>query len=656
MDKTFSENYEVIFQDEKSFAHHFKVPKASAKKWVPKPNRPDEVNWSFIEYILRVVYGSPRHGNPEDPLDCLIYILLTRKTPIKVGAKIYNKLKKKFPQWSDLLKAKPETVKKILYGGGLEDTKASTIRAILLEIENRLGKISLEKLKRWSNRKCIEFLSSLPGVGKKSALCVMMYTMGRHVFPADAHCIRILKRVGAISFELEHKEAQEVLAKIVPPKLSYSLHVNLIAHGQQICSSKSPKCYICCINKLCKNYRKDQQIKWKNDTNSPTVIDLFSGAGGTSLGLNWAGFKVLAAIDYDFWACQTFALNHPELPSERVLNENMKEEKTRQKLETILEGERPFMVIGGPPCQGFSMIGKRVRGNNGQKRFIDDPRNELYREFIKFIEFLKPKIVVMENVQGLFSLNGGIYRAQIEQDLGKNYETVSMVVNAQNYGVPQQRKRVLFIGALRDHFKSHSRDIVTKIQEKLDRQGKLVTLKQAISDLPPLEQNDGEELVKKPARRGKVSNYASIMKFDYPLLHNHVSRPINVRDQLLYSRLQPGETGYDAVAKYNARHLMVYRNDIFHDKYRRLVYDKPCYTIVAHLSRDGHMYIHPDRKQVRSITVREAARIQSFPDDFIFYGPRTYQFSQVGNAVPPLMSKAIGQAIIEAVKEEGYDI
>lgn len=146
------------------------------------------------------------------------------------------------------------------------------------------------------------------------------------------------------------------------------------------------------------------------------------------------------------------------------------------------------------------------------------------------------------------------------------------------------------------------------------------------------------------------------MKFDYPLLHNHVSRPINVRDQLLYSRLQPGETGYDAVAKYNARHLMVYRNDIFHDKYRRLVYDKPCYTIVAHLSRDGHMYIHPDRKQVRSITVREAARIQSFPDDFIFYGPRTYQFSQVGNAVPPLMSKAIGQAIIEAVKEEGYDI
>jgi len=635
----------------KSVASEYVVPKAPAKKWVPKPLEDGKMDWGLIADILRATHGLPRHGNPEDPLECLVYLMLTRKTPIKTGQKIFRKLRKVFPRWEDILSSGEGELRSTLHGGGLEDTRVDNLKGVLERIRERFGCLSLERLKKWSNAKCVEFLTSLPGVGLKTAYCVMMYSLGRKVFPADTHCIRIAKRLGVIPSVVDHREAQRLLAKLIPGEYAYTLHVTMVSHGQKVCKGQDPNCDSCAIRKFCVTYRRRQQDAWSRDSKSPTVVDLFSGAGGTSLGLQSAGYRVLAAIDNDFWACQTFRLNHPELPENRIICKDIRQ-LMEKHLSDILAGEHPVLVIGGPPCQGFSLIGKRARRGNG-KRFIEDDRNELYREYVRLVRFLRPKFVVMENVPGLFSINKGIYRAQIHEDLSDGYTVDSIVVDSADFGVPQNRRRVLFIGVSRKEFGENRAERMLALVKDylLQMKQKTPTLRQAISDLPELSQNDGLEVVTRPSHRGRTSNYSKRMNVSWPVIHNHVSRPLNIRDQELYALLKPGETGNDAIVKYNARHLMVYRNDIFHDKYRRLVYNKPCTTIMAHLSHDGHMYIHPDRRQNRSITVREAARAQSFPDDFIFYGPRTYQFSQVGNAVPPLLAEEIGRAIIRAVSE-----
>ena len=639
----------------KSAASIFAVDAASSHRWIPQSLLNGKINWEFLSLILETLYGNPRHGNPENPLDCLIFVMLTRKTPIAVGKRIFHRLKKRYPAWDNLLHDRHENLIMLLYGSGLEDIRAGDIRRVLANIKEKIGSLTLEPLKLWSNAKCLKFLNGLPGVGTKTARCVMMYTLGREVFPADAHCIRVLSRFGVIEHGLEHREAQEKLVEIIPKKYAYKLHVNLVAHGQIICTSSNPRCSVCSIRNFCRSYRANVLRSAETLTNAPAVIDLFSGAGGTSYGFIRAGYRILAAVDQDRWACETFILNHPEVSPERVLCRDIKELKPTE-LEHFTYKKQVDLIVGGPPCQGFSMIGKRVRGLNGKKRFIDDPRNELYKEFVRFVKYFRPRVVVMENVPGLFSLNNGYYREQIRQDLNHDHEVIALVVNAHDFGLPQHRRRALFVGISRKAFGRKASAIAERMKNVLEGFSYPdKTLKAAIVDLPLLKQNDGAEVMKRAFSPGKFSVYAINMGAkDEALIFNHVSRPLNVRDQLLYGRLRPGETGHDAIEKHKARHLMVYRDDIFHDKYRRLVYERPSPTIVAHLGRDGHMFIHPDRKQTRSITVREAARIQSFPDDFIFYAPRTHQFQHVGNAVPPLMAKVIGNIIRKVVREAGY--
>jgi DNA (cytosine-5)-methyltransferase 1 len=636
-----------------SVARLVKVEDAPIRKWVPRPLCDGKVDWGFLAAMLHELHGSPRHGNPSDPLDCLIYVMLSRKTPITVAGKLFRRLKRRFATWDNLLTSKPSTLRKLLSGGGLEETRTGDLRNVLAAIKHRFGTVTLSYLDTWGNRRCLAFLTSLPGVGKKTALCVMMYALGRKVFPADAHCIRVLTRLGLLQDGLEHREAQDVLLSLVPREHSYALHVNLVAHGQTYCLALNPRCEECPIRLFCATYRKKAREQWSADNKSPTVIDLFSGAGGTSLGLQHAGYRILAAIDHDFWAGQTFRLNHPEVPEERILLKDIRKAETLSELCRRVGGERPYLVIGGPPCQGFSMIGERIRGNV-RRRFIDDPRNRLYRQFVGYVNRLHPKVVVMENVPALYSHRNGYYKQQIIQDLSADFAVEGLQADAYEFGAPQHRKRVFFIGVNVQLFGGRERaaELAREIRERLERYSLPgPDLRSAIGDLPALDQNDGAEVVRRPPFRGRPNGYIrAVGGMQNPLLFNHVSRPLNVRDQLLYRRLKPGEKAVDAIEKYNARHLMVYRTDIFDDKYRRLDGRLPCPTIMAHLSHDGHMYIHPDPTQIRSITVREAARIQSFPDDFVFYGPRTHQFRDVGNAVPPLLAAAVGRAVKEVLQ------
>ncbi len=544
---------------------------------------------------------------------------------------------------------------KLLYGSGLEETRTQDIREALIRIKTEMGELSLNPLMPSTNPVCERFLTSLPGVGTKSARCLMMYTLGRKTFPADAHCIRVLSRIGVIRKSRDHREDQEKLADLVPANLAYKLHVNLVAHGQEICSAANPRCTKCPLTRFCKTPRSQILTAPEKHRDGPTVVDLFCGAGGTSFGLARAGYRIKAAIDNDSWACQTYRLNHPEVDPDRIVCKDIHEVRASNLLDPKATGPVDLLV-GGPPCQGFSTIGARIRGANGEKRFINDPRNELYKEFVRLVRNIKPRVVVMENVLGLFSLKNGYYRDQILQDLNHGYATRAVRVNTHAFAVPQRRLRALFVGISGAHFGDKADVIVTNIMERLGSfRNPGPTLSQAIADLPKLDQNDGGEVCRKPTRRGRLSAYALEMGAgSQTVIFNHVSRPLNIRDQLLYGLLEPGEKGHDAVEKHGARHLMVYRDDIFHDKYRRLVYEKPSPTVMAHMAKDGHMFIHPDPDQNRSLTVREAARIQSFPDDFIFYGPRTYQFQHVGNAVPPRLAERIGAIIRQEVVAAGH--
>lgn len=208
-------------------------------------------NWPTLSRVLEEAYGNPRHGNPEEPMDCLFYLMLTRKTPIQTGQRVFADLKRLAPSWADLLLMPRETIMRALHGSGLEEIRAGHLRQVAQILFDRFGSVTLDPLRTFADEECVQFLTGLPGVGVKTALCVMLYALNRQVFPADAHCIRILGRLGVIPQHLQHRPAQRQLACLVPREFAYSLHVNLVAHEQSICKATRPRCEACVIRSHC---------------------------------------------------------------------------------------------------------------------------------------------------------------------------------------------------------------------------------------------------------------------------------------------------------------------------------------------------------------------------------------------------------------------
>ncbi len=543
--------------------------------------------------------------------------------------------------WGTLLD--PETTAEQL---GLTNAELGHLRTVLRSILFRFQTLSLDSLRVYKKERALQELMSLPGTDLSMACTLLLRCLGHPTLPPTRDVRRVLTRMGALTIGLNDEELFERLQRI-PLSVSIStLFDGLTALARRICKEKQPGCQECPVRKLCEHGR--QTMKPEPVPGAMTFVDLFAGAGGLSLGLTQAGFVPVLAVEVDEWACETYRANHPCLPRKHVLAGDIRKIPPSMA-EAILRGRRPDLLVGGPPCQGFSLIGKRGRSRT---RFIDDPRNQLYKEFLHWVTYLQPRFVVMENVPGLYSYQEGAIRRDIESSFNEaGYAVDDLVVDASQFGVPQRRQRVLFVGAAVNDFGEKATKLVQRVTELLrEHSAPEVPLKEAIGDLPPLEAGSGREATI-VQRTVPLSAFAREMGAQCKqVLYHHVARPINLRDKLLYARLRPGETAEDAV-KQGARHLMVYQNETYHDKYRRLRYDQPSPTIMSHLAKDGHMFIHPDPRQRRSITVREAARIQSFPDDFLFLGPRTAQFAQVGNAVPPKLARAIGAAILKAFSE-----
>lgn len=403
------------------------------------------------------------------------------------------------------------------------------------------------------------------------------------------------------------------------------------------------------LEKLNNTKRKEaQSIQAK--ANKPTVVDFFAGGGGLSLGFTQAGYKVLLANDLEEVCINTYRYNHPEVPSERVVQADI-----RIIVDNITDfvPEDVDVVVGGPPCQGFSSA--------NQQRIIDDPRNELYKYFIKAVAQIAPKFVVMENVRGMLLVAEQVVEdykniKAVKKGQEYSYEIAYEMLNSANFSVAQSRERLIFI-AIRSDVAREMKISPALVFHEI-KQGccnnKQFNLSDALAFIPPLKAQrvknrnefDDEETGKKVANNsftGTENEYLRLINHGktIPLVFNHKARYVNDTNYEIYRLLQPGEDASDE----KIAHIMPYKHRLhcFKDKYYKLVPDRPSRTITAHLRMDCHSHIHPF--QVRAITPREAARCQSFPDDYLFLGAYLKTYMIIGNAVPVLMANSIAKAI-----------
>ncbi len=617
-----------------------------------------------ISRILAVLYGSPDLGNKPDPTDELVYIILSRKTREGAYQKGYDALKARFRTWDELLDTPQIEVEKLVFSGGLSRKKVASLYSALSKLRDTFGRCSLAPARRWSDEKLESFLCELPEIQRKSAYCVMMYSFGRRVFPADTHVGRVLSRIGpyrelGLSLGgLDHKKLQREFAEIIPPNLRYPLHVNLVEHGRAICRSQKPLCGQCELRNLCQYYRRAESAR-TTKAELPTVIDLYAGGGGLSEGFTRAEFKTLAAVEMDEMAARTYRLNHPGVADERVIVKDIRT-LTPRDLRRLAAGKRLDVLAGSPPCQGFSSVGFRSKKTLLGYRPGDDDRNLLYETMVEAALVLKPKLFLMENVPGMKSAKKEDHSfldtaAKLLEEQG-GYRTEIWRLNAAAFGVPQDRIRYFLIASrLKMMPVAPTADYQDTRSPHLDHDAlPPVGLAEAIFDLPERAAGEGVAIesrqLPEPSNDPRARRY--LTKFGIfrpsPVLYQHTVRYHNPRDLELYAMLRPGEDSIHALERHGRGDLMRYRRDVFDDKYARLRGDRPCKTIVAHLAKDGNGYIHPT--QVRSISLREAARVQSFHDGYIFCGSPSEQWVQLGNAVPPILAEAIARSFRRALE------
>ena len=351
----------------------------------------------------------------------------------------------------------------------------------------------------------------------------------------------------------------------------------------------------------------------------PRVIDLFAGVGGLSLGFEKKGCDVVLANEYDASIAASYIANHKN--TKMIVGDitSLDLEDTFGKLAGTID-----VVIGGPPCQGFSQ--------KGQRKTIHDERNFLFKYYVSVVELVNPKYFVMENVPNLLTAEGGYFRHEIEELFNKlGYSLEYGVLNASDYGVPQNRRRAVIIGKLNGDAPK------LPVPKRND-----VTIWDAISDLAYLESGEGseEQEYKYPAE----SDYEKMLRKDSSKLFNHIATK---HSPLALERLAliPPNAGREVLPE---EHLT---KSIYSGTWTRMKKDEISVTITTRFDTPSSgKFTHPFLN--RAITVREAARIQSFPDNFHFVGNKGSQMKQVGNAVPPLLAAAIAEVIMNDIKEE----
>ncbi|MBD3255372.1 MAG: DNA (cytosine-5-)-methyltransferase [Candidatus Lokiarchaeota archaeon] len=365
------------------------------------------------------------------------------------------------------------------------------------------------------------------------------------------------------------------------------------------------------------------------------IIDLFSGAGGLSYGFERAGFKIGLAVEKEKSFSESFMYNHPNC---LCLNEDITKLECEHVAKNYIKNKKIDGIIGGPPCQGFSTVGNRK---------IDDPRNTLIYFFMQWVDYFKPNFYLMENVSGILSMAGGKVKKKIQEIYNEmGYSCIIKKLNAANYGVPQLRQRVFFIGSRDDSIKTfkipktNRKDIAQRTLFERHDLPRYLTVRDAISDIlemPPFTQDFENDLAKDYSLEPKTK-YQEKMRKNSKALYEHFAPDHSRLVIERISHIKQGENHSSLPKKYQL-------SSGYPNIYGRLHLDNPADTITGNcgcVSAPGR-FIHPI--QDRAISVREAARLQSFPDIYRFFGNLSERYKQVGNAVPPLLSFAIAKVL-----------
>lgn len=396
------------------------------------------------------------------------------------------------------------------------------------------------------------------------------------------------------------------------------------------------------------------------------VIDLFAGAGGLSEGFRRNNFDIVAHVEMDkdaaftlktreaFYYCKNnnkmplyidyinkkitrdeFYKNIPNQILNKVINEEISDETIDNifdKIDSLLDGESVKGIIGGPPCQAYS-----IAGRSRKKDMANDPRNYLYLHYLKFLKKYKPDFFVFENVQGILSAKNGTIFEDIQKKMKKIGYTIDYkLLDSNDFGVVQHRKRIIIIGYKKELNKKYPQFEIFKNK---------YTIKDLFEDLPKIKAGEiNNNYISNPTNCLVDLN---IRQLNWNTLTYNESRKVNKNDKKIYKIcLEKQNIKYDKLPKNLIKHN---NTKCFLDRFKVVSYNKPSHTMVAHISKDGHHYIHPDITQLRSLTVREAARIQSFPDNYYFESSKTSAFKQIGNAVPVFMAEQIAKKIEESL-------
>ncbi len=398
------------------------------------------------------------------------------------------------------------------------------------------------------------------------------------------------------------------------------------------------------------------------------IIDLFAGAGGLSEGFVQAGFNPIAHVEMDKDACDTLRTRacyhylvangqkdvyysylkgeisretlYESVPSkvvDSVINVEISDDtikSTFKKIKKLAGSKHIDFIIGGPPCQAYSLLGRH------DKRMEDDPRTRLYLQYGKFLQEFQPNGFVFENVPGLLSAKKGEHFRNLREYFNElGYSLHYRMLDASDYGVLQTRKRLIIVGWRQNQDFGYP-DIPRK---KAD-----AVINDILGDLPELYAGDVKMVAPYRTTANSYLLTSGIRNEDENFVTQNITRPLNPNDAQIYAY---------AIQKWNEEHTRIKNNTLpeeirtqnnetsFLDRFKVVDGQGYSHTVIAHLSKDGHYYINPNEKYNRSISMREAARIQSFPDNFYFEGPRSAKFKQIGNAVPPLMANAIAKSV-----------
>lgn len=566
--------------------------------------------------------------------------------------------------------------------------------------------LAFETVSQTSFEHTNQMLAGAPGISESDAWWLQLVALDRSVWPSDPVIDTLLAQLGLIDPAAVGEQGTNrcVIAEDITPRQILDLHRGLAVHGHY--NGATPCGPDCAIRKFMITYR--QQAQADKDQTAPKVIDLFAGAGGFSKGFRDAGYEIAAAVDKDRHATDTYRLNHPEVPHSRIITADITEmepiaagSEATDQLGKQVDPSSPAqlfdeingdidVVVGGPPCQAFSKAGYRASGDEDYS-ILDDPRADLYRHYVDLIEAIEPAAIVMENVKGMLtSVDENHPRTGDDECEGASgtriidlvvanleeigYDCALQSVDCSEYGIPQTRERILITGFGQEQVPADitATDIREDLVKKAESDADEATIHDALTKLPRLRRGEGATVsITNREVAGRPTRYAEEhgLPGDMPVVTNHRTRqhPREKDREMFEKVMEPGDTSWDVKYRHERPDLIDYpvgteENPKFDDKYRMLDWFEPAPTIMAHLEKDSNDFVLPDyyeyirprteradQRRNRGITPREAARLQTFPDDYIFLGPFTSHFVQIGNAVPPLLAEQVACTISEVV-------